>query len=75
MKIEEIVFPIDFSERSVEACPYVAALTRRLGAKLTLLHVVESLPPGSSPFLHSAACWSETRRNASLSMEGSVKGA
>ena len=49
MKIEEIVFPIDFSERSVEACPYVAALTSRLEAKLTLLHVVESLPPGSSP--------------------------
>jgi nucleotide-binding universal stress UspA family protein len=49
MKIKEVVFPIDFSERSVEVCPYVAAVTRRLGARLTLLHVVESLPPGSSP--------------------------
>ena len=49
MNIKEVVFPIDFSERSVDVCPYVAALTRRLGAKLTLLHVVESLPPGSSP--------------------------
>jgi nucleotide-binding universal stress UspA family protein len=49
MNIKEIVFPIDFSDRSVEACPYVAALTRVLGAKLTLLHVVESLPRGSSP--------------------------
>jgi nucleotide-binding universal stress UspA family protein len=49
MNIEEIVFPIDFSDRSVEACPYVVALARRLGAKLTLLHVVESLPTGSSP--------------------------
>lgn len=48
MDIKEIVFPIDLSERSVEACPYVAALTRRFGAKLTLLHVVESLPHGSS---------------------------
>jgi len=49
MKIKEVVFPVDFSERSVEVSPYVAALTRRLGAKLTLLHVVERLPPGSTP--------------------------
>lgn len=56
MNIKEVVFPVDFSERSVEACPYVAAITRLLGAKLTLLHVVESLPPGSSPLdrLHTA---------------------
>ena len=45
MNIKEVVFPIDFSDRSIDACPYVAALTRRLRAKLTLLHVVESLPP------------------------------
>ena len=49
MKTQEVVFPIDFSHRSIDACPYVAALTRRLGAKLTLLHVIESLPPGRSP--------------------------
>ena len=49
MNIKEVVFPIDFSDRSIDACPYVAALTRRLRAKLTLLHVIESLPPGSSP--------------------------
>jgi len=48
MNIKEVVFPVDFSERSVEVSPYVAALTRRLAAKLTLLHVVESLPPGST---------------------------
>jgi nucleotide-binding universal stress UspA family protein len=48
MNIKEIVFPVDFSQRSVDACPYVAALTLRLRAKLTLLHVVENWPPGSS---------------------------
>lgn len=42
MKLKEIVFPIDFSGRSVEVCPYVAALTQRLGARLTLLHVIEA---------------------------------
>lgn len=46
MRIAEAVFPIDFSGRSVDACPYVAALTRRLNARLTLVHVVESLPAG-----------------------------
>jgi nucleotide-binding universal stress UspA family protein len=49
VNIKEVVFPVDFSQRSVEACPYVAAVTRRFGAKLTLLHVVESAPPPSSP--------------------------
>jgi nucleotide-binding universal stress UspA family protein len=49
MNVKEIVFPIDFSVPSVDVCPYVAAVTRRLGAKLTLLHIVESSPPGSSP--------------------------
>ena len=49
MNVKEVVFPVDFSDRSIDASPYVAALTRRLGAKLTLLHVIESLPRGSSP--------------------------
>jgi nucleotide-binding universal stress UspA family protein len=49
MTVEEIVFPVDFSELSVAACPYVAAVTKRLRAKLTLLHVIEHLPAGSGP--------------------------
>src|SRR5687768_16763718 len=48
MNVKEIVFPIDFSDRSVDVCPYVAALTQRLNANLSLLHVIESLPPGTS---------------------------
>ena len=49
MNVTEVVFPVDFSDRSIDASPYVAALTRRLRAKLTLLHVIESLPPGKQP--------------------------
>lgn len=49
MNIKEIVFPVDFSKQSIDACPYVAALARRLAATLTLLHIVEGLPRGSSP--------------------------
>ena len=48
MNIQEIVFPIDFSERSVDACPYVAAIAQRFGARLTLLHVIENLSPALS---------------------------
>jgi nucleotide-binding universal stress UspA family protein len=48
MKIEEVVFPVDFSDRSVDVCPYVSAVTERLRANLVLLHVIESVPPGSN---------------------------
>jgi nucleotide-binding universal stress UspA family protein len=49
MNINHVVFPVDFSARSADVCPYVAALTGRLNARLTLLHVIESLPRGGSP--------------------------
>jgi nucleotide-binding universal stress UspA family protein len=42
VNIRQIVFPVDFSERSIAVCPYVAAITRCFNAKLTLLHVVET---------------------------------
>jgi nucleotide-binding universal stress UspA family protein len=48
MIIDEIVFPVDFSDLCVAACPYVAAVSKRLRAKVTLLHVVEHIPAGSS---------------------------
>jgi nucleotide-binding universal stress UspA family protein len=56
MSIKEVIFPVDFSERCIEVCPYVAAVTRRFNAKLTLLHVIEALPPGTSALdrLHTA---------------------
>ena len=48
MSIQRVVFPVDFSDRSVDVCPYVAAVTERVRAKLTLLHVVET-PVAESP--------------------------
>jgi nucleotide-binding universal stress UspA family protein len=65
MDIREIVFPVDFSESSVDACPYVAAVTQRFGAKLTLLHVVESLSPATVPggeILPASVAAAEQRR-------------
>ena len=49
MNIQQVVFPVDFSDRSMDVCPYVAAVTERLRAKLTLLHVVERSPATEGP--------------------------
>jgi nucleotide-binding universal stress UspA family protein len=49
MNIQRVVFPVDFSDRSMDVCPYVAAVTERLQAKLTLLHVVETPAFAESP--------------------------
>jgi nucleotide-binding universal stress UspA family protein len=49
VNIKELVFPVDFSPRSVEVCPYVAALARRVAANVVLLHVVETVAPGDGP--------------------------
>jgi nucleotide-binding universal stress UspA family protein len=45
MRIQNIVAPVDFSPASCLAVNYGIALARKFGAKLTLLHVIES--PGS----------------------------
>ena len=42
LHLTQILVPTDFSEHSSRALGYAAALARRLGAKLVLLHVVPS---------------------------------
>src|SRR5260370_18435141 len=39
--IRHILFPVDFSDRSMAAQPLVAAWGRRFKAKVTLLHTVQ----------------------------------
>lgn len=55
LHIKSILVPIDFSELSQNALVYAATIAKMLGAKLTLLHVVEPMTmpdfPYSSPFL------------------------
>ena len=41
MKIKHILFPVDFSPRSLATVPHVTAAARRFGAAVTLLHLVE----------------------------------
>jgi len=45
MKLQNIVFPVDFSGRSHAAAPFVQSLARRYGATITLLHAIQPLPP------------------------------
>lgn len=41
MKFKKILFPVDFSERTSQAVPYVRALADRFKAEILLLHVVQ----------------------------------
>ncbi len=43
LTIKEILFPVDFSERTCGAAPFVAALARRFGAHITLMSVAPPL--------------------------------
>ena len=43
MKIESILFPVDFSDRCAAIVTHVEAAARRFGASVTLLHMVEPL--------------------------------
>jgi universal stress protein A len=44
MTIEHILVPMDFSEYSEHALDYAITFASKLQARLTLLHVIESLP-------------------------------
>ncbi len=43
-QIKNILFPVDFSDRTCSASWFVVALMKRFKAKATLLHVVEPVP-------------------------------
>ncbi len=46
MEIQHILVPIDFSPCSEAAFDFAVDLARRLGARLTLLHVIHVMPLG-----------------------------
>src|SRR5580692_405679 len=41
MPFTNVLFPVDFSERSRAVAPHVKAVCARFGSELTLLHLVE----------------------------------
>jgi nucleotide-binding universal stress UspA family protein len=44
-KFANILFPVDFSERSRAAAPFVLSMAHHYGAKVTLLHAIQPPPP------------------------------
>src|SRR5580658_7957803 len=44
-KFERIVFPVDFSERSRAAAPFVLSMAQRHKSKVVLLHALQPPPP------------------------------
>jgi nucleotide-binding universal stress UspA family protein len=53
-RIRTILAPTDFSPSSVEAVVQAAALARRYGASLTILHVIDTNPPSARTHLGPA---------------------
>jgi len=47
MQFQNIVFPVDFSDRSRAAAPFVHSIARRYDAAVHLIHVIQSTPPMS----------------------------
>src|SRR5438132_7160673 len=44
-KFTSILFPVDFSDRSRAAAPFVLSLAQRYGARVVLLHAIQPPPP------------------------------
>lgn len=44
-KIEKILFATDLSENAEHAFTYAAAMAEAFEARITVLHVIEKLPP------------------------------
>ena len=64
MPFKKILFPIDMSESCTATAPFVAAMAKRTGAAVTLLHVLEAPAPivpdwygGAMPVIDTKAIW------------------
>jgi len=45
LRIQAILFPVDFSKRCQAAAVHVSALARHFNARLTVVHVLQNSPP------------------------------
>lgn len=71
-KIDHILFPIDFSERCCHAAPFVDAMAKRYGAKITLIAVAQPFYPaamGDGPVVIDTE---ELARDLQTSLDGAL---
>src|SRR5436305_13425426 len=43
LNLRQILFPVDFSERSMDAAPFVVSIAKRFDADVMLLHAIERM--------------------------------
>ncbi len=67
---QRVLFPVDFSARSVAAVPSVQALVKRFASELTVLHVVDLPPAGIAP--PEAAAWATLIGADRLRQQGEI---
>ena len=75
MAAQRFLVPLDFSEEANRALDYAITLAGKLGARLTLLHVIQALPLGSVdmgvtlPVAYVEDLEAEIRRTMASSLE------
>jgi len=77
MELKNILVPTDFSDASKKALSYVASLAKKVGGKITLVHVIEPLPDYSEaldPVIIGSDFWLTQARKSfrTLCEEGHV---
>lgn len=71
-QIETLLFPTDFSQRSLGSFPQVVQLAKQLGSTLTLFHQIEVLS-GKGPQFQTEKMKRETRTLAAICNQAGVK--
>src|SRR5436190_24120946 len=62
--LKRILVPVDFSAASRKAAQYAVAFAKQFNAEVLLLHVVETLPMSSEPFLVEGGVLHDKSREA-----------
>ena len=62
-----ILFPVDFSDRSVSAAPYVAAISQIFGSRVTLIHAIGDFKDIPTPDASSPDKWIKWLRDKATS--------
>jgi nucleotide-binding universal stress UspA family protein len=74
MAIKHILVPTDFSEYADYALDYAIELAQKLQARLTLLHIIDTMPLGvvEEGSMLPPSYWQELETNLGQSMEASL---